>query len=95
MPGVPSSMPFIASVLDTLEPGGVSVAQGCAILTTAIAPEIGIGTPPGAARHVSRLFHRLLTGLQTHAETRSAVETRLKQIFALAAARDFEALAAM
>ena len=95
MPGALSSMPFIASVLDTLEPGGVSIDQGCAILTTAIAPEIGIGTPPGAARNVSRLFRKLLTALQARTETRLAVETHLKQIFALAAARDFEAIAAM
>ena len=92
MSGVSSSMPFIASVLDTLEPGAVSVDEGCAILATAIAPEIGIGTPPGVLRRVKQLFRHLLVSAQSRTAARPVVEARLREIFAIVAARDFEAL---
>ncbi len=89
------SLLFIGSVLDTLEPGPGNLDRGCEILTSAIAPEIGIGAPTKAVQRVSSLFRSLLAAYQERSVNRQSVERSLRQIFKLAAARDFDALAAL
>ena len=86
------SMPFIATVLDTLEPGRADIDVGCQILTTAIAPEIGVGSPPDAMDRIRRMFKSILTAYQARTSDRKSVEDLIYQIFALAAQRRFDDL---
>lgn len=84
--------PFITTVLDLLPLGQIDPETGCQILSDAIAPEVGVGTPSGLLRRLKRYFTRQLEALQTHTADRPAVESALARVFELAAARDYQAL---
>lgn len=84
--------PFITAVLDLLPSGGLNPETGCQILSDAIAPEVGVGTPSGLLRRLKRYFTRQLEALQSQASDRASVETALTRIFELAAAHDYQAL---
>ena len=89
------SMPFIASVLDTMGPGLANIDVGCQILTNAIAPEIGMGAPADAMERVTRMFKTILTAFQARTSDRKSVEDLIYRIFCLAAQRRFDDLAGL
>ncbi len=86
------SLPFIGSVLDTLGSKRAGVSVGCKILTSAIAPEVGIGTPSGLLGRLSRHFLSVLTAYQNLAVDRQCTEDLIYRTFVFAAARDFSGL---
>lgn len=89
------SMPFIASVLDTLGPSRANIDVGCRILINAIAPEIGMGAPADALDRVRRMFKSILIAYQARTSDRKSVEDLIYHIFSLAAQRRFDDLAGL
>ncbi len=85
--------PFITTVLDLLPSGHIDPETGCQILSDAIAPEVGVGTPSGLLRRLKRYFRAQLQALLSQTADRVAVETALQRVFDLAAAHDYPALA--
>ena len=85
--------PFITTVLDLLPLGQIDPETGCQILSDAIAPEVGVGTPSGLLRRLKRYFVTQLEALRAHTADRPSVESALAKVFELAAARDYHALA--
>ncbi len=85
--------PFITAVLDLVPTGSINPETGCQILSDAISPEVGVGTPSGLLRRLKRYFTRQLEALQSQSSDRASVESALARVFELAAAHDYQALA--
>ncbi|WP_443749880.1 hypothetical protein [Asticcacaulis solisilvae] len=84
--------PFITTVLDLLPAGHIDPETGCQILSDAIAPEVGVGTPSGLLRRLKRYFAGQLQALLSQTADRATVESALSRAFDLAAAHDYQAL---
>jgi len=93
LPGNPMPPHFLTAVLDLLPSGGINPETGCQILSAAIAPEVGVGTPSGLLRRLRRYFVKQLQALQSQSSDRASVESALARVFELAAAHDYQALA--
>lgn len=84
--------PYIATVLDTLKTGKLSVRDACRILRHAIAPEVGVGAPSGAMRRITAQFDGILSAYAAHDIDRVPAEDAITRIFTLAAQRDFRTM---